>query len=134
MISRGGVLWILQSGQMTQDQKFQKVKAIFMELNGTSSVIDYPKLKIFIIWKFLDGTYWILQDGHLPWLQKCHALEVLGLVLWELKVWKITMYWKLSRGGCSWDGSYWLEVTGSSKVNKSLSSEVSQDGNFGNRT
>ena len=130
MISRGGVLWILQSGQMTQDQKFQKVKAICMELNGTSSVIDYPKLKFFIIWKFLDGTYWILQDEHLPWLQKFHANEVQGLVLWELKVWKITMYWKFSRGWCSWDGSYWLEVTGSSNL---LSSEVSQNGNFGNR-
>ena len=40
----------------------------------------------------------------------------------------------LPRGGCSWGGSYQVEVTGSSKVNKSFSSEISQDGSFGNRT
>ena len=49
-------------------------------------------------------------------------------------MWKITMCWELSRGGCSWGGTYWVKVTGSSKVNKSLSSEVSQDGSFGNIT
>ena len=66
MISRGGVLWVFQSKQMTQVQKFQKVEVLCMEIHGNLSVIDYPKLRSFRILKLLDGTYWILQDGHLP--------------------------------------------------------------------
>ena len=37
----------------------------------------------------MDGTYWILQDGHLAWVKKFCDMEVLGLLLLELNMWKI---------------------------------------------
>ena len=62
-------------------QKFHNMEVLVVELNGTSSVKDYPKLRSFIIWKLLAGTYWILQDGSLPLVQKFHNMELLVVEL-----------------------------------------------------
>ena len=58
-----------------------KLEVLVMEFNRTSSVKEYPKLRIFIIWKLLVGTYWILQDRHFPLVQKFHNMEVLVVEL-----------------------------------------------------
>ena len=56
-------------------------------------------------------------------------MEVLGLLLLEINMWKIKC-----AENCQEVDVLMVEVTGSSKVNKSFRSEISQDGSFGNRT